>query len=487
MPLPDPDRSTRRLVPWLVAVAFFMEALDTTILNTAVPTIAAALGIAPLSMRSVLSSYTLSLAVFIPVSGWVADRFGTRRVFASAIGIFTVGSVLCGLSNDVRLLVAFRILQGAGGAMMVPVGRLTMVRTFPKVELVRAMGFVAIPSLVGPMLGPLAGGLLVRYAHWRAIFFVNFPIGLFGLYVVQRHLPDYRAERTRPLDLTGLVLFGGGIALLSYVLEIFGEHTLGGYEITGLLAVSAALLGAYAHHAAGIPHPLLRLSLLKVRTLRTAISGSFVTRIGIGGMPFLLPLLYQIGLGFSPVQSGLLIVPQSVAAMALRPAMPRILRQLGYRRVLVSNTLLLGALIAAFGLVGVGTPIAVIVAMAFCFGAMSSFQYTSMNTLAYADVPLDQTSMTSTLTSTAQQLSMSFGVAAASLSAVFFIPHHLQAGAPAIIRGIHRACLTLGALTAASTLVFRTLESNDGATISQHNIAMAGQANEARLLSSTTD
>jgi EmrB/QacA subfamily drug resistance transporter len=470
-------------VPWLVAVAFFMEALDTTILNTAVPTIAAALGIAPLNMKSVLSSYTLSLAVFIPVSGWVADRFGTRRVFSSAIGIFTAGSVLCGLSNDVRLLVAFRILQGAGGAMMVPVGRLTMVRTFPKAELVRAMGFVAIPSLVGPMLGPLAGGLLVRYAHWRAIFFLNLPIGLFGLYVVQRYLPDYRGERSRPLDLSGLILFGGGIALLSYVLEIFGEHTLGGMSILGLLVVSALLLGWYVRHAAGIPHPLLRLSLLRVRTLRTAISGSFVTRIGIGGMPFLLPLLYQIGLGFSPVQSGLLIVPQSVAAMALRPAMPRLLRQFGYRRVLLSNTLLLGVLIASFALVGTKTPAAVIVLMAFLFGGLSSFQYTSMNTLAYADVPQDQTSMTSTLTSTAQQLSVSFGVAAASLSAVFFIPHHLHAAAPEIIAGIHRACLTLGALTALSTLVFRTLKANDGANISQHKVALAGQANEARLLS----
>src|SRR5580704_4393883 len=209
--------ASKRLLPWLVAVAFFMESLDTTILNTAVPTIAAALKVAPLSMKSVLSSYTLSLAVFIPISGWMADRFGTRRVFASAIGLFTLGSLLCGISNNIHVLVAFRILQGCGGAMMVPVGRLTIVRTFAKSELIRAMSFVAIPGLVGPMLGPIAGGLIVGYLHWRVIFFVNIPIGIVGLIMVYLHLPDYREPHVNPLDVTGLILFGSGVALLSYV------------------------------------------------------------------------------------------------------------------------------------------------------------------------------------------------------------------------------------------------------------------------------
>src|SRR6202012_4080773 len=225
--LPQPWTASKRLVPWLIAVAFFMESLDTTILNTAVPAIAAALHVAPLSMKSVLASYTLSLAVFIPISGWMADRFGTRRVFGSAIGIFTLGSFLCGLSADIHWLVAFRVLQGAGGAMMVPVGRLTLVRTFPKFELVRAMSFVAIPGLVGPMLGPVAGGLIVDYFHWRAIFFLNIPVGIIGLIFVYLHLPDYRETAKHPLDIIGLILFGSGIALLSYVLEIFGEHRLG--------------------------------------------------------------------------------------------------------------------------------------------------------------------------------------------------------------------------------------------------------------------
>src|SRR5271170_3817573 len=262
---PPPAASSKRLLPWLVAVAFFMESLDTTILNTAVPAISSALGVAPLSMKAVLASYTLSLAVFIPISGWMADRFGTRRVFASAIGIFTLGSFLCGISSNIHLLVACRILQGCGGAMMVPVGRLTLVRTFAKSELVRAMSFVAIPSLIGPMLGPIAGGLIVGYLHWRLIFFVNIPIGLAGLLMVYLHLPDYR-EHTDPLDVAGLILFGSGVALLSYVLEVFGGHTLNAREILVLLALSLGLLAGYGFHATKIAYPMLNLTLFRIRT-----------------------------------------------------------------------------------------------------------------------------------------------------------------------------------------------------------------------------
>src|SRR3984885_8309148 len=404
--------STKRILPWLVAVAFFMESLDTTILNTAVPTIAQALKVVPLSMKAVLSSYTLSLAVFIPISGWMADRFGTRRVFASAIGLFTLGSLLCGLSNNIHVLVADRILQGCGGAMMVPVGRLTIVRTFAKSELIRAMSFVAIPGLVGPMLGPIAGGLIVGYFHWRVIFFLNLPIGLAGLILVYLHLPDYR-EKSNPLDLVGVILFGSGIALLSYVLEVFGEHSLSLGEILGLLAISIALLAGYGLHAAKTTFPLLDLILFRIRTFRSAVSGSFFTRIGLGGIPFLLPLLYQVGMGLTPIQSGLLIMPQAVAAISLKMTMPPIIARLGYRVVLISNTVILGGLIWLFATIGVGTPIWLIVMLAFCYGFFSSLQYTAMNTLVYADVPVDQTSGASSIASTFQQLSMSFGVATA--------------------------------------------------------------------------
>ncbi len=293
--------ASRRLLPWMVAVvAFLMESLDTTILNTAVPTVAAALGVVPLSMKAVLSSYTLSLAVFIPVSGWVADRFGTRRVFASAIALFTLGSLLCGLSTSIHVLVACPILQGMGGALMVPVGRLTIVRTFDRSELVRAMSFVTIPALIGPMLGPVAGGLIVGYFHWPVVFFVNLPIGLFVL--------------------------------------------------------SLVFLAAYFRHAFAAPHPLLRLGLLRIWTFRSSVTGSFVTRLGAGGIPFLLPLLYQVGLGYTPVQSAFLLMPQSIAAMTLKPWMPRILGHFGYRRVLLANTIVMGGAIALFATIGTGTP-----------------------------------------------------------------------------------------------------------------------------------
>jgi EmrB/QacA subfamily drug resistance transporter len=470
------SESMKRMLPWLVAVAFFMQALDTTILNTAVPAIAKALGVAPLSMKAVLSSYTLSLAVFIPISGWMADRFGTRRVFSWAIGTFTLGSLLCGVSNNIHLLVACRVLQGLGGAMMVPVGRLTLVRTFPKSELIRAMSFVAIPGLVGPMLGPIAGGLIVGYFHWRLIFFINLPMGLLGLYLVYRHLPDYRAEESHPLDFPGLILFGGGIALLAYVLEVFGEHIWSAGGILGLLAISAICLAAYGLRAARIPFPLLRLNLFRLRTFRASVSGSFFTRLGIGGIPFLFPLLYQVGLGFTPIQSGLLIVPQTMAALGLKIMIRRILQRFGYRRVLVSNTMMIGLMIVLFATIGAGTPVWLIVTQVFIFGFFTSLQYTSMNTLVYADVTGEETSAASTITSTVQQMSISFGIAAASLLTACFIPDRFHTSAPQMIHGVHTAFLILGGFTVLSSLIFSELRKHDGNTLSLHQAVPPSEA-----------
>jgi EmrB/QacA subfamily drug resistance transporter len=458
--------ASKRVLPWLIAVAFFMESLDTTVLNTGVPTIAAALHVAPLSMKSVLASYTLSLAVFIPISGWMADRFGTRRVFAYAIGIFTLGSFLCGISSNIHVLVACRILQGCGGSMMVPVGRLTIVRTFARSELIRAMSFVAIPGLIGPMLGPIAGGLIVGYLHWRLIFFVNIPIGLAGLYLVYRHLPDYR-EHTDPLDIVGLLLFGSGVALLSYVLEVFGEHTLNAREILGLLALSVVLLSGYGFHATRTAHPMLHLILFRLRTFRAAVAGSFLTRLGIGGIPFLFPLLYQVGLGFTPIQSGLLMMPQAIAAMSLKMTMPRILARFGYRAVLVSNTLIIGLLILLFATIGKGTPVWLIVTEVFFYGFFTSLQYTSMNTLVYAEVTAAEESAASSIASTTQQMSISFGVATASLVTAFFLPNRYLSDPPQFIHGIHRAFFVLGGMTLLSTIVFRGLKRGDGDAVSQ--------------------
>lgn len=463
----------KRLLPWLVAVAFFMESLDTTILNTAVPTIAEALNVAPLSMKSVLSSYTLSLAVFIPISGWMADRFGTRRVFAAAIGLFTLGSFLCGVATSIEMLVAFRLLQGVGGAMMMPVGRLTMVRTFAKSELIRAMTFVAIPGLIGPMLGPVIGGTIVKYAHWSVLFFVNIPIGLIGLYLIYRQLPDYRGDNTRPLDMVGFVLFGSGIALLSYVLEVFGEHSLPGIQILGLLAISILLLTLYGFRAVRVEFPLLRLALFRIRTFRASVSGGFFTRIGIGGIPFLFPLLYQVGLGFSPIQSGLLMMPQAIAAMSTKMLMPRILAKFGYRTVLMSNTIFLGVMILGFATIGSDTSPWRIVPMVFVYGFFTSLQYSSMNTLVYADVSAEETSSASTISSTGQQMSISFGVASASLVTALFIPDRNGATSMQMIGGIHKGFLVLGIWTILSSVVFARLRQDDGESVSRRSAGKA--------------
>jgi MFS family permease len=375
------------------------------------------------------------------------------------------------LSTDIHWLVACRILQGCGGAMMVPVGRLTLVRTFAKSELIRAMSFVAIPGLVGPMLGPVAGGLIVGYLHWRFIFYVNIPIGIVGLLMVYLHLPDYREEDNHPLDIVGLILFGSGIALLSYVLEIFGEHTLSVREILGLLTISLVLLAGYLLHAKGKLYPLLQLKLFRIRTFSAAVSGSFFTRLGIGGVPFLLPLLYQVGLGFTAIQSGLLIMPQAIAAMSTKFLMPKILSRVGFRGVLISNTVILGVLLILFATIGLHTPVWLIVLQAFCYGTFSSLQYTSMNTLTYADISEEQTSNASSIASTMQQMSISFGVASAGLATAFFVPARIHINQGEMIHGIHQALLVLGGFTILSTIIFRKLKRGDGSSVSQEKVA----------------
>jgi len=471
---PAPARASLGLLPWLVAVAFFMESLDTTILNTAVPAVAEALHVGPLAMKAVLASYTLALAVFIPISGWMADRFGTRRVFASAIGLFTLGSLLCGLCSNIHLLVACRVLQGMGGAMMVPVGRLTLVRSFAKADLLRVMSFVSVPALVAPMLGPVAGGLIVGYAHWRVIFFLNIPIGLLGLVMVYLHLPDFREEHVHKLDFVGLVLFGSGIALLSYVLEVFGEHELSGREMTGLLAVAGALLAAYWVHARALEFPLLNLRLFDIRTFRVAVNGSFFTRLGIGGVPFLLPLLYQTGLGFTPVQSGMLIVPQAIAAMGMKAILTRLLGNIGYKGVLISNTVAIGVLLLTLTTIHLHTSAGQIVAIAFFYGACTSLQYTAMNTLVYADIEEGDASSASSIASTMQQMSISFGVAFAGLTTAFFVPGKAYSDSGLMIEGIHKALLCLGGLTLVSTVVFVGLKRGDGDAVSEHKMMHPG-------------
>lgn len=457
---------TRKYLPWLVAVALFMENLDATIVNTAVPTMAVNLNVAPLSLKAVLTSYTLSLAVFIPISGWLADRFGTCRIFRLAVALFMLGSLFCGLAPNVPALVGARILQGLGGAMMTPVGRLALVRAFPRSEMLRTMNYVVIPALLGPLLGPFVGGLIVHWMPWRVIFFVNLPLALGGLWMIKRYMPDFRDEHVAPLDRTGFVLFGVGVALLSYVLEVFGEHTMPAHEIAFMLVLSLSLLAAYGWHATRDEAPVLDLSLFGVRTFRLSVAGGFATRLGIGGMPFLLPLLYQIGLGFAPWQAGLLVMPQALAAMGMKLISRPILARFGHRTTLLTNTVLLGLTIMVFTQVGPGTPWWAIIALSFLQGFFSSLQFTSMNSLVYADVHDRKASRASSIASTAQQLSLSFGVAFGSLLAAWFLGAVDQHDAARAIPALHKAFFALGAVTIVSSVTFWGLHPNDGDNVS---------------------
>ncbi|MFK3740559.1 DHA2 family efflux MFS transporter permease subunit [Massilia sp. TN1-12] len=468
--------NVKRYLPWLVATALFMEQLDATIVNTAVPSIAASLNVTPLSLKSVVTSYILSLAVGIPVSGWMADRFGTRRVFATAISIFTLASVLCGLSLNAPMMVAARLLQGIGGAMMMPVGRLSIIRTFPKNELLKAMNFVILPALIGPLLGPTVGGLIVHWTSWRVIFFVNVPVGLLALYLVLRHMPDYRGAEPRPLDIIGLILFGSGTAILSWLLEVFGEHTLDGVTMGLMLVLSVSLLAAYGWHATREQFPLLRLTLFKIRTFRISVLGGFITRLGVGGLPFLLPLLYQLGLKLPAWQSGLLMMPTAAAAMGMKLVASKMLARFGYRQILIVNTVCIGITIALFSLVGPSTPWYAIAGIGLLQGFFNSLQFSSMNTLAYADVEQKDSSMASTMASSFQQLSMSFGLAWGSLVTGWFLGRVPQTDQVVVTQALHHAFLALAAVTVVSALMFWRLRPDDGSSISGGSTPKAAAA-----------
>lgn len=462
---PTTPRHVQRYLPWLVAVSMFMEQLDATIINTAVPAMAQSLHVTPLSLKAVVASYILSLAVFLPASGWAANRFGARSVFGFAVTVFTVSSVLCSAASSLPMLVCSRILQGVGAALMVPVGRLAIVRSFPKSELVARMNFIVIPALMGPLLGPTIGGLIVSVTSWRAIFLVNLPVGIAILLLIGRCFPQYRATTRRPLDLGGLALFASGTALLSWVLHLAGEG--GGGQRTGpLLAVSAVCLAAYGWRSVRVEAPLLDLALFKLRTFRVAVVGGLVTRLGAAGLPFLLPMLYQLGLGFSAWQSGLLMIPTAAAAMIMKFGSLRLLARYGFRRVLIVNTVLMGGVIAAFSVVSSSTEVILLVFLAFAQGLCHSIQFGSINALVYADVAAADAAMASTIASTCQQMAVGFGVAVGALTTQWFMskapPNQADLGS-----AVRHTMVILGLLTALSSGFFWTLRSEDGQSLSR--------------------
>jgi EmrB/QacA subfamily drug resistance transporter len=407
--------SRQSLVPLVVACAMFMQNLDSTVIATALPTIAHSLSETPLRLNVAITCYLLSLAVFIPISGWTADRFGARRVFSFAIVVFTLGSIACGISTTLPELVGARILQGMGGALMVPVGRLVLLRTVPKSDLVRAMSFVSVPALIGPVMGPPLGGFIVTYASWRWIFFINIPIGILGIILVNLLVGDLKETGRRPLDRSGFLLTGVGLATLAFGFENVGRGALPSSAVIALLAIGAICLTLYVRHAGRVSHPIIDLSLFKIPTYASASIGGFLFRMGLGALPFLLPLMLQVGFGFSALHSGLLTFASAAGAMLMKTSAVRILRTFGFRLVLVGDAIISAGFLFGYSLFRPDTPHFVIFLALLIGGFFRSLQMTSINTLGYADVPPTMLSRATSLSSMAQQLSQTAGVATAAL------------------------------------------------------------------------
>ncbi|BEV71680.1 MULTISPECIES: DHA2 family efflux MFS transporter permease subunit [unclassified Paludibacterium] len=458
-------------LPWLAATAFFMQMLDTTILNTALPAIATDLQRSPLEMESTVISYALTVALLIPLSGWLADRFGCRRVFMAAVGLFSLGSLLCALSGSLPMLVAMRVLQGVGGAMMMPVARLALLRSYPRSQFLAVMSTVTMPGLLGPVLGPLLGGWLVTHASWHWIFLINLPIGLVGLLMAPRVMSDHKAPH-HPFDWPGFLLFAFALVGLSFGLDLIGAAHALVLALPALLAGSLLLL-AYVRHARRHAEPLFDLAMFQTRGFRIGIFGNILCRLGTGGITLLIPLLLQVCFGYGADTAGWMLAPVALAAILAKPLITRGLPRIGYRRTLIVTSLLTVLSIASFALFAADMPLPWMLPSLVLFGGVSSMQMTAMNTLAVADLSSRHTSMGNTVLSVAQQLSVSFGLAISASALQLFHPAHVSQGA-ALTPAFRATFVLLSGLTLLSTLIFLRLKPQDGAAHAVRPVAAGG-------------
>ncbi len=450
-----------RIVPLIIAVALFMENMDSTVIATSLPAIAADIGTNPLALKLAVTSYLLSLAIFIPASGWTADRFGARTVFRAAIGVFVLGSIGCALSSSLTDFVVARIVQGMGGAMMTPVGRMVLVRTISKRELVAAMAWVTTPALIGPVLGPPVGGFITTYATWHWIFIINVPIGLLGIALATRFIPDVRAEERVRFDIVGMVLAGLGIGGMAFGLSVLGLNFLPWFVVVGLISGGACFLAAYLVHARHTENPALDLSLFRLPTFFVAVCGGFIFRLGLGALPFLLPLMLQIGFGMTPFQSGMITFATAFGAMGMKWATTFILRRFGFRNILVVNSIISSAFLAVCAGFTTTTPVAMMMFLLLVGGFFRSLQFTSINTIAYADVEPNRVSRATALVSVAQQLAVSSGVALGAMSVELTV--HFRGGGPLQAADFPPAFLVVSAISALSVLIFLLLQKEAGA------------------------
>ncbi len=453
------DTPTKRILPFILATAIFMQMLDSTILNTSLPSIAADLNESPLNMQNAIISYVLTLALFMPVSGFLADKFGTKKVFIFAILVFSLGSLFCAMSQNLTQLVISRVVQGIGGSLMTPVGRLALLKTYDKNELLRAMNYAIVPALIGPVLGPVVGGYMVDYLSWHWIFLINIPIGFVGVVLSLKYMPNYQSKIIT-FDLKGFLIFATASLLLSISLEMFGTatHTT---PVLMIFILGFLMVYLYYRHASKTKNPIFPLNLFQVRTFRVGILGNLATRLGISSVPLLLPLMIQIAYGASAVVSGWIVAPMALTAMFGKSSVIKILNRFGYRKTLMINTFIIGFLICCLAIPGIQTSIWWFVPIIAVMGFFNSIQFTSMNTISLADLRNSHTSSGNSLIAVNQQLAIGFGIAFGLVVLKLF-----ENNANLNYENTHPAFrytfIVMGILTILSGFVFRRLHSKDG-------------------------
>jgi EmrB/QacA subfamily drug resistance transporter len=455
--------ASTRLLPLVVASALFMENMDSTVIATSLPAIAADLNTDPIVLKLAFITYLLSLTIFIPISGWLADRFGAKHVFRAAIVIFMVGSVACGYSHSLGWLVVSRAVQGLGGAMMVPVGRIIILREIPKSQLVDALAWLTIPALLGPLIGPPVGGFITTYLDWRWIFWINLPVGVLGLFAATYLMPVTRVEQVPELDFKGFVLSAGGLSAVVIGLTVLGRALLPLPVILALLVFGTLFLMLYVRHALSIANPILDIRLLNNPTFHAGVVGGSVYRIGVGAIPFLLPLMLQLGFGYSAFQSGMLTCAAAVGSISMKFMTSRLLRRFGFRRLLMVNGVVSCAVMALYGLITPATSLALVVVLLLAGGFLRSLQFTALNALSYSDIDKQAASRATSFYSVAQQLSLSSGVAVAAM--ILEATQWARGDATIMARDFSIAFFAIGVIASFSVLQFTALKRNAGASV----------------------
>ena len=453
------NESLKKILPLVLATAIFMQMLDSTILNTSLPAIAKDLHESPLNMQNAIISYVLTLALFMPVSGFLADKFGTRKIFIFSLVVFSLGSLFCALSQDLTQLVISRVIQGIGGSLMTPVGKLAIIKTYPKNELLQAMNYAIVPALIGPVLGPLVGGYMVDYFSWHWIFLINIPMGLLGIILAFRYMPNYLSDAT-DFDFKGFLIFASASLLLSISIEWLGNTG----NITPVLLIfllGFIMLYFYYRHAKKDSNPIFPLNLFQVRTFRVGILGNLITRLGIISIPLLLPLMIQIAYKETAVVSGWIVAPMAITAIFGKSLVIKILNTFGYRRTLMVNTFTIGVLICCLGIPGIHTSIFWYIPIIAVMGFFNSIQFTSMNTISIADLRNSHTSSGNSLLAVNQQLSIGFGIAFGLIVLKLFESQLSTTGADPHL-AFRYSFFVMGILTIISGFVFRRLHSKDG-------------------------